>query len=668
MRDVCVSLVIPILMAASARGLADDAAAPAPAGELVRKLGDASFRVRESAEGELLRRGAAALADVTRGAQDADLEIRRRCQSILLEIQRSEDDAVLGPFLAGKAAPKGSLPGWNAIKSFMEDDADSRYLYALLYKSERPMLDVLEKDPQAAGEQFGGRFQKMQPALNGARDKNRITVDDIAALVLIVALEQTKVEANATERLFGILGHPRIQECVQWSHATRRLIERSLEKKCDDPAVGFHIYQLAVVYNCNDLMTTRLRPATVKAVDAACANPLDFNLFYKALNQARQCNMVDLIDFRLKPAVVRGLETTARAPVDFNRLNQLVNCAQQIGGMGDELKPVLRPVVIQFVEKQIENLNDSTRFYTIIQLARLSKNDDILEESLRPAVRVALVQTAFQAKEFTQLTTAYHKAQQLNMHEEVESILKPAAEIMVQSLLAKNDTGDLQRALTLAQTFAFRETLRPVAQRFIDDVAQKTPEIDRLFLIVQLARTAALPDVEQVIEKQLKSAARMALLAAADKPVELATIAQALGFADQLQLKEGVPLALKALQSKKLPAYIQSQAIFHVALRGNRDAMPALEPLLKDATSIGTVGINGVTIQAQIGDVALAALIHLSGQKFEDYDFPWARIINQGPNQVLHPSYHCYGFETDAARQVAQKKWRDSQAPSKKSR
>jgi hypothetical protein len=60
-------------------------------------------------------------------------------------------------------------------------------------------------------------------------------------------------------------------------------------------------------------------------------------------------------------------------------------------------------------------------------------------------------------------------------------------------------------------------------------------------------------------------------------------------------------------------------------------------------------------------DVALAALIQLSGQDLNDYDFPYLKNFRgiRGPVQ-LPPNY--FGFSDDASRAAAVKRWKDSQA------
>lgn len=634
---------------------------PATSSSLVRDLGSPKFRVRDSAERELLRRGVHALDELRHGTLDLDLEIRRRSESILAAIRRSGLDVSLNVFLAGAEA-KTPLPGWNSLRKVLGDSKTSRYLYALLYTSDRSMLMLLEDSPKALGEQFTVRIRQLRPHVNrGFAVKPTITVAEIASVLLIGTAEETKLEADSANQLLGLLSQHAVQQCIQWSHATRRLVEKFLEQKCDDPALGPQVSQMATIYGCFELIETRIRPAATRAIEVAAANPIDFNRFNTALNQARLGRMEDLIDQKLKPAVRKGLEAAALEPVNFNRLNQYFNCAQQIGGMEEELGPILRPALIQLAKQQMEKMDDVSSFYSILNLARYSKNEDILDQTLRPALRASLVQLTMQPTNYSKLTNAFFQAQSLGSMDEVEAILKPAAESLIQGLFAKrNEAASLQQALSLAQTFGLKESIRPAVEQLIEDATRHTPDLDRLFIILQFARIAALPNVEQIIDKQLKPTAQKALLAAAEKPINPGNIAQTFTLAEQLQLKEAAPLALRAIREKKLQAYVLGQAIFQIGRHGGLDAIPDLEALLGDKTNLGTAGINGMTIFAQVGDVALASLIHLTGQKFEDYDFPWARAVGQAANQTLQSSAHCYGFENEAARQAAQKMWRQS--------
>jgi len=166
--------------------------------------------------------------------------------------------------MADKEDAQAPLPGWTAVRKIMGSNATSRYLYALLYKSDRPMLALLEGNPRALGEQFSGRMQKLQPKFNRIAQVKRtqeVTVDEIAAVLLIAMADQTKLDANSSNQLINLLSQQTVQQCIQWSHATRRLTEKFLEQKCDDPSLSSQAYQLATIYGCSELIETRLRPS-----------------------------------------------------------------------------------------------------------------------------------------------------------------------------------------------------------------------------------------------------------------------------------------------------------------------------------------------------------------------------------------------------------------------
>src|SRR5262249_31947469 len=68
--------------------------------ELVRRLGDESYRVREEAGKELLRLGLEARDALLQGAKDSDLEIRRRCRDLLPSILEADRQVRLDGLLA----------------------------------------------------------------------------------------------------------------------------------------------------------------------------------------------------------------------------------------------------------------------------------------------------------------------------------------------------------------------------------------------------------------------------------------------------------------------------------------------------------------------------------------------------------------------------------------
>src|SRR5262249_59180613 len=102
--------------------------------------------------------------------------------------------------------------------------------------------------------------------------------------------------------------------------------------------------------------------------------------------------------------------------------------------------------------------------------------------------------------------------------------------------------------------------------------------------------------------------------------------------------------------------WTRGQALLLVADLGGKAQLARLESLVNDTTLLGTSSINATRLRAQLGDVALGALVHLSGQRLADYGFVYFQTI---PNVApLSTSASCFGFADDASRAAALKKWR----------
>ena len=144
-----------------------------------------------------------------------------------------------------------------------------------------------------------------------------------------------------------------------------------------------------------------------------------------------------------------------------------------------------------------------------------------------------------------------------------------------------------------------------------------------------------------------------------------ATVSQAFYIAQQLQLKEALPLAVKTINAKTAPPYTRGMAVLFVGRMGAKEYARNLEPLLADPSAMGTIRTGTGTINAQMRDVALAALIELSGQNIHDYNFPYMQNYKGYRGTINLPPYY-YGFGDDAARAAALKKWQDSQPARKK--
>jgi hypothetical protein len=85
-------------------------------------------------------------------------------------------------------------------------------------------------------------------------------------------------------------------------------------------------------------------------------------------------------------------------------------------------------------------------------------------------------------------------------------------------------------------------------------------------------------------------------------------------------LKEGLDLAVKLLanEGRGQPPAIRQEALLAIGRFGNHTHIAMVEPLLKDSDFCSPQQGNDPR-QSQVRDVALAVLIHLSGQELKDY-------------------------------------------------
>ncbi|MBI1915800.1 MAG: hypothetical protein HYS12_13855 [Planctomycetes bacterium] len=166
------------------------------------------------------------------------------------------------------------------------------------------------------------------------------------------------------------------------------------------------------------------------------------------------------------------------------------------------------------------------------------------------------------------------------------------------------------------------------------------------------------PSVQQGFKDNAGS--RKLLVAFLESRTNPSTVSQAFYIARQLQLKEALPLALKTVKTKTTQSYTRGTAVLFIGQVGGKEHIKDLEPLLEDTTQMGAIRTGTATINAQLRDVALAAMIQMSGQNLFDYPFPFLQQYRNLRGNFQLPPYY-YGFQDDAGRTAAMKKWRESQ-------
>ena len=133
-------------------------------------------------------------------------------------------------------------------------------------------------------------------------------------------------------------------------------------------------------------------------------------------------------------------------------------------------------------------------------------------------------------------------------------------------------------------------------------------------------------------------------------------VQRGLQIAADAKMPEVVPLILKLINDKNVQVYTRAQTALSLAKIGTKVHLKDLEPLLQDKTVVGSFGINNKMGEVQMRDVALAVSIKLSGQKIGDYDFD----VMKTTDDLIHMSYCYCAFSSDAKRDEAHKKYKES--------
>jgi hypothetical protein len=658
-------LLLALLPAAALAGPPTDSpAAPAtgaaaqlsPA-DLVRRLGGSSYHVRCDASERLAALGRAAVAALEAGAKNNDPEVRRRCLELLPAAKRTDLEIEIDLFVADNSS-KRTFPGWPAFRDIVGNDRASRSFFGELYKTDRPVLERLAKDPKTVGGEFPARCQKLQGRPWGG---TTMVPGEPEGLLLAAALAPTTDQRNFWF-LVNACHRPEMALVLGSSPVARRLLGRALAARAKDENMVNNVVPLAVRYGLTEFCKDTLEPLVRDM--ATKVKPDDWR-FYNVVYAAQQLGLRDLIESKLRPALREAAANMAKDTAgDIYRLGQLVNIAQALG-MRESIEDQVRPAALRMLTSAAEHPTDFSRFYQARYLSQVLKLEDAFDAIVKPSLCRYLVEQSAKATDLNQVQQLIHLAQMMNAETIFEAALRPAARrLILQDLEQPEDFNKLSRSATLASqvrlTDLMEDTLKPVVRRQAAPLKDEPPDANRINQFHNLAQTLAMKDV---IEDSVKPAF-LRLCQSRDYKLQPATFQGILNLAKALRAKEAVPLLLRGASAKEMQPWDRANAIFFIGDICEKGDLAKLEPLLKDTAGCGDCGINSTMLHAEVRDVALAVLIHKSGEKLADYGFPYFQIV---PGADPFQSAPCYmGFPGATERDAALKKWQASQSSKKK--
>jgi hypothetical protein len=180
----------------------------------VRELGDADFAVRTAAQQHLLDAGPAARGALSAATRDADPEVRRRAQTLLVAIEDNIRNGARRAFLANtpkflsEAGSGGScpMPGWDRFQKTVGDDLPARGLFVDLCRSETDLMGSLV-DAQTCRQAYARRVAAEPKEIQqwGAASRPALGWQAAAAVLWIAAQGESQAPPNSTLFVFGSL-------------------------------------------------------------------------------------------------------------------------------------------------------------------------------------------------------------------------------------------------------------------------------------------------------------------------------------------------------------------------------------------------------------------------------------------------------------------------------
>jgi len=237
--------------------------------ELVRQLGNKSFKVRENAARELLQRGSDSVVALNIGSKDADPEVAERCQQLLLVASAKGRNEKLAKLVKD---PTGPLPeGLASLKEFIKltgDNKTNREIYAEMMGVHHQMIEALDKDPKLAGRLMNDfaneAYDRCQQGVRTGRyiyDTILADRGQVALFLFVRSDKRFKDDPNQNGRASMLVNSTKLKTYVTGPEAIpgiRNLLLNWLENE-QQPYMTQRAFQIAAEANMKEVVPVILR-------------------------------------------------------------------------------------------------------------------------------------------------------------------------------------------------------------------------------------------------------------------------------------------------------------------------------------------------------------------------------------------------------------------------
>lgn len=224
--------------------------------ELIDRLGNGSFAVRDSATNELLRRGDAVRPDLKAVTNHLDLEVRLRAAEILQRISLLNFETKLTALLTDdKGTKKHDLPCWARYKKIFGNGRPERAFFAEMLRQEYDLLELLDLRPKQAIGLYAVRLEIMYRGNSQTGRPSDVSAPTLAAFLLVSLQPEIYSGSSADMKMYNYLQHRSEPYEAITVGPHRRILKKLLTQMVIHGAEGsrsYYHFQLMMRYDLKE--------------------------------------------------------------------------------------------------------------------------------------------------------------------------------------------------------------------------------------------------------------------------------------------------------------------------------------------------------------------------------------------------------------------------------
>ncbi|MGF1578501.1 MAG: hypothetical protein ACFCD0_03975 [Gemmataceae bacterium] len=620
--------------------------------KLLTWLGSESYRDREKAAEVLENYSKKIIPVLEKGLTNPDPEIRKRCRLLLIEVSKTPEERKIATFIA---TGKGSPTGWSTFSKAVGDNELTRRIFVQIYYADKNTVTSLAKDSKNAKnllQQWINKISRRPYPNNNNGNLMETTQGEVGALLYTALIAPP--DDRTFQRMYSLFYRPDVRRHFDNRSFLQTMLIKVLKKVPNSTLnISYRIY-IARNLGITEELRKFLEPMLIRQIKAAVKNSNKLNELNTIASCASQLGMSEALEKELVPAIEKLAEQAAKNPRDVNTFYRIVSMTNTLK-METTQQKVLKPAFRKILEKQG---NTTNRLYQFVAMGRFL---DIQEETnvvLRKYFEQRLQQVMLKPTQ-NDLTRLISDARSIQVPYDVAGYLKPAALEVIYSELAKGaNMSRIQSLSYLIQQCNLNDVSQKVILPYVLNRA-KTIKFNAANIneLQQLYYAAQRLGIQQKVLTEMKPGLTKLLQDLSKKPVN-ERYPRLLSLIRTLKWKEAIPYVVKVAESSRVYTAYRGQALQYIGRNGSKKDIEKLKPLLKNTSQVGNISINGVRIQTQVRDAALATMVHLSGKTLRDFGFDYAKRFGTG---YLNTSYSAYGFANDQNRRATFQKWQEYQ-------